>query len=116
MTQSVGVPATTFGLYLGGKAHTREEWLNIESLRTGLPGGTRTAESLEWLLTTGNEKDTAEEKYFRMEGIAAEVISLLQEQELTRADCGDLEKHAYSVNDGIRDSQTRNLSIFWCVG
>ena len=34
---SVGVPATTFGLYLGGKAHTREEWLNIESLRTGLP-------------------------------------------------------------------------------
>ena len=81
-----------------------------------LPGGTRTAESLEWLLTTGNEKDTAEEKYFRMEEIAAEVISLLQEQELTRADCGDLEKHAYSVNDGIRDSQTRNLSIFWCVG
>ena len=34
---STGVPATTFGLYLGGKAHTREEWLNIESLRTGLP-------------------------------------------------------------------------------
>ena len=33
---SLGIPATTFGLYLGGKAHTREEWLNIESLRTGL--------------------------------------------------------------------------------
>ena len=34
---ATGVPATTFGLYIGGKAHTREEWLNIESLRTGLP-------------------------------------------------------------------------------
>lgn len=33
---SLGIPATTFGLYLGGKAHTREEWLNIESLRKGL--------------------------------------------------------------------------------
>lgn len=32
-----GIPATTFGLYVGGKAHTREEWLDIESLRTGLP-------------------------------------------------------------------------------
>ena len=34
---SLGIPAATFGLYLGGKAHTREEWLDIESLRTGLP-------------------------------------------------------------------------------
>ena len=34
---SMGIPATTFGMYVGGKAHTREEWLNIESLRTGLP-------------------------------------------------------------------------------
>ena len=34
---ATGVPATTFGLYIGGRAHTREEWLSIESLRTGLP-------------------------------------------------------------------------------
>ena len=36
-----------------------------------------------------------------IEGIAADVIDELIGQELTKANCGDLEKHAYSVNDGI---------------
>lgn len=33
---SMGIPAVTFGLYQGGGAHTREEWLDIESLKPGL--------------------------------------------------------------------------------
>lgn len=33
---SLGVPATTFGLYLGAKSHTREEYIEIESLKPGL--------------------------------------------------------------------------------
>ena len=77
--------------------------------------GEETARSLEWLLTTGNDEKTAEDKYFCMEGIAADVIEKLQEQELTEAVCGDLEKHAYSVNDGIKDSTIRNLSVLVCV-
>ena len=36
---SLGIPAATFGLYYGEKEHTREEWLDIESLRTGLTLG-----------------------------------------------------------------------------
>ena len=36
-------------------------------------------------------------------------------QGLTKADCGDLEKHAYSVNDSIGDSQLRNLHILAAV-
>ncbi len=36
---SLGVPAVTFGLYLGGKEHTREEFLEIESLQPGLKIG-----------------------------------------------------------------------------
>ena len=39
------------------------------------------------------------------------MIDELQRQELTKAICGDLEKHAYSVNDGITDAQIRNLHI-----
>jgi hypothetical protein len=39
------------------------------------------------------------------------VIDELQEQALTEAICGDLEKHAYSVNDRIRDAEIRNLHI-----
>ena len=30
---------------------------------------------------------------------------------LTQANCGDLEKHAYSVNDGGADGALRNLHI-----
>ena len=33
---SQGIPAATFGLYQGGGAHTREEWLDIASLKPGL--------------------------------------------------------------------------------
>ena len=80
-----------------------------------LPGGEDLGRSLEWLLTTDNSGELAEDKYFCMEGIASDVIGQLQEQGLTEATCGDLEKHAYSVNDGIRDSNIRNLHILYCV-
>ena len=73
------------------------------------------AELLEYLLTTDNEKDTKDEKIDVMEGIAADVIGELQAQGLTQAVCGDLEKHAYSVNDRIADAQIRNMHILAAV-
>ena len=73
------------------------------------------AELLEYLLTTDNEKDTRDEKIDVMEGIAADVIGELQAQGLTQAVCGDLEKHAYSVNDRITDPQIRNMHILAAV-
>ena len=42
---------------------------------------------------------------------ASAVIGALMDQGLTQANCGDLEKHAYSVNDGIADGNLRNLHI-----
>ena len=36
-------------------------------------------------------------------------------QGLSEAACGDLEKHAYSVNEGIRDAAVRNLHILAAV-
>ena len=89
------------------------KWI-FRALKT-LPGGEDLGRSLEWLLTTDNSEAMAEDKYFCMEGIASEIIGQLQEQGLTEAVCGDLEKHAYSVNDGIRDSNIRNLHILYCV-
>ena len=80
-----------------------------------LPGGEDLARSLEWLISTGNEDGIAEDKYFCMEGIASGVIDQLQEQGLTEAVCGDLEKHAYSVNDSVRDAGIRNLNVMVCV-
>jgi len=80
-----------------------------------LPEGEELGRSLEWLLTTGNEEPLAEDKYFCMEGICSQIIDLLQDRQLTEAVCGDLEKHAHSVNDGIRDGEIRNLNILYCV-
>lgn len=80
-----------------------------------LPRLSITAELLEYLLTTDNEEETASEKYAVMEGIAADIIGELQAQSLTQAVCGDLEKHAYSVNDRISDVQIRNLHILAAV-
>ena len=73
------------------------------------------AELMEYLLTTGNEAETAEEKYNVMEGIAADIIEELMEQQLTGAICQDLEKHAYSVNDGIEDPALRNMHVLAAV-
>ena len=33
---SLGIPAVAFGVYVGGGAHTREEWLKRDSLKQGL--------------------------------------------------------------------------------
>lgn len=73
------------------------------------------SETLEFLITTENNIDLAETKYYIIEDAASTVISALQDQHLTEAVCGDLEKHAYSVNDGIKDQYIRNLSIFHTV-
>ena len=74
-----------------------------------------TAETLEYLLTTGNDGDLAESKYDMIESTAADVIDELMDQGLTKAVCGDLEKHAYSVNDGIEDGDVRNLHILYTI-
>lgn len=76
-----------------------------------LPKLSLLAELCEYLITTDNAEEQAESKYDVMEGIAADVIDELLDQGLTKADCGDLEKHAYSVNDGIEDAGIRNLHI-----
>ena len=73
------------------------------------------AELLEWLITTGNEPEQAEEKADVIEAIAADIIDELQAQGLTQAICGDLEKHAYSVNDGIAGADLRNAHILAAV-
>jgi hypothetical protein len=50
-----------------------------------------------------------------MEGVAADVIGELRRQGLTKADSGDLEKHARSVNDAIADGDIRNLHILAAI-
>ena len=83
---------------------------SFKALRS-LPKLSLLAELLEYLMTTDNEAEMAQEKYRVIEGIAADVIDELADQKITKAICQDLEKHAYSVNDSITDGEVRNLHI-----
>lgn len=74
------------------------------------------AEIMEYLITTGNDDSMAKDKYFMIEDTAGSVIEELMNQNLTKATCGDLEKHAYSVNDSIADADIRNRNILCCIG
>lgn len=69
------------------------------------------AETLELLLTTDNGGEMARAKADMAENLSGRIISVLQDQDLTQAVCGDLEKHAYSVNDRIADPELRNAHI-----
>ena len=80
-----------------------------------LPRLSLLAELMEYLLTTDNDAEMAAAKADVIEGVAADLIGELRGQGLTKADCGDLEKHAYSVNDTIADGEIRNLNILVAV-
>ena len=73
------------------------------------------AETFEYLITTSNDSEFIETKYDLIEDAAASIIDELQNQGITKAICGDLEKHAYSVNDCIENSTVRNLNVLTCV-
>ena len=76
-----------------------------------LPVFSELAEPLSFLINSNNAPDTAEEKYTLIEDLAGVFIAELMDQAITKASCGDLEKHAYSVNDHIQDGEIRNLHI-----
>lgn len=87
---------------------------SFKALRS-LPILSKEADVFEYLIINGNSAKLAEEKYYAIEGVAADIIDELAEQNLTKAICGDLEKHAYSVNDGVGDPAIRNLHILAAV-
>lgn len=80
-----------------------------------LPRLSLLAELMEYLLTTDNDAEMAAEKARVIEGVAADVIAELRRQGLTRSKSGDLEKHAYSVNDSVTDGDIRNLHVLTTV-
>ena len=98
---------------LGGRYMPFYKW-RFRALRE-LPLLSGVASSLEQLLTTPNTPETANEKQFIIEEIASQIITVLNERRITKAICGDLEKHAYSVNDCIKDNNLRNAGILYGV-
>lgn len=82
---------------------------------SSLPTFAVLGDALSSLLFGEDTKEAARRKTDTVESVCAYMISVLQDQGLTEATCLDLEKHAYSVNDGIADGDLRNLHILAAV-
>lgn len=63
----------------------------------------------------GRQKVIEREKSCLIEEISSDIIGKLKDQGLTGTVCGDLEKHAYSVNDHIENGEIRNMHILTAI-
>ena len=82
-----------------------------------LTGTEELSEKLSFLLSGDNSDEAVVgQKSGIIEEIASETITRLRDNGLTDAECRDLEKHAYSVNDRIADGTVRNMNILIAVG
>ncbi len=94
---------------LNGKYMPYYKW-QFRALRD-LPNGDFFADSLEFLISTDNGTENANIKNEIINNVGEEIINILKQKEITKATCNDLEKHAYSVNDFIKDGDLRNTHI-----
>ena len=69
------------------------------------------AEALEQLISTPNGPEDIPIKKRIIEDTALAVAALLREEGLSAVPDGELEAHAYAVNDRIRDGELRNMHI-----
>lgn len=88
---------------------------SFRALRELIGGKTYAGKLTKLLYGDNSSSEMAEEKYYTIESIASDIIEELQELDLTEAICADLEKHAYSVNDRIKDANIRNMHILTAV-
>lgn len=73
------------------------------------------ASDLEYLLSSGNGADEFAKKQSLIEKISVRVIEELTSQGLTKLKSDSVERHAYCVNDCIKDAEIRNLNILYAV-
>ena len=73
------------------------------------------ADTLSFLLSTGNEDPLRIEKEIQIEKISVQVSELLRTQELPGITGTNLKTLAYAVNDRIRDPYLRNQHILSAV-
>ena len=94
---------------LNGKYCPFYKWM-FRGMRD-LPVLSELEQPLVYLLETGNEKRDVETKEGIIEDAASMLIAELKKQELTDAMCNNLDTHAYSVTDKIKDGFLRNMHV-----
>lgn len=73
------------------------------------------SDDLYMLMTTDNKGNSGKRKQDAIEKIAENIVEELKNRGITKATCNDLEQHAISINDFIKDANIRNLNIMYCV-
>ncbi len=69
------------------------------------------AESLEFLISSGNHAETAAQKSQLIEVICSDITEELKRQKLTQIPTTEMEQQAYAVNNTIKDNNIRNMHI-----
>ncbi len=69
------------------------------------------SDDLEYLISSGNDSNEASNKILTVDSIGETVIRELKNQSLTKYNGSELEGHAYSVNNAVKDGDIRNLHI-----
>jgi len=80
-----------------------------------LPMLSQLAKPLEYLISCGNNENTIRKKTELIEHICNAIVAELKKQELTKYKGAELEGHAYSVNDAVKDNYVRNLHVMYGV-
>ena len=83
----------------------------FRALRNGGEKRKEQAGRLERILYGESDEESALDREALIADLAQDVAEELQEKGLTDATCCDLEQHAYSVEDRIRDADIRNMHI-----
>ncbi len=80
-----------------------------------LPQLSQLEKSLEYLMSSGNNREEVSRKEATIEQICHDVVAVLREQWLTTYGGTEMEGHAYAVNNTIPDGNIRNLHILYAV-
>ena len=70
-------------------------------------------DSLEYLISSPNTEPQKKQEIIEL--VCKEVAGTLFKEGLTKLSTAELEPQAYSVNDGIKDPEIRNLSVLYGV-
>lgn len=76
-----------------------------------LPVLSELEDALVGLIEIENSPKTIDDKIEIIEDVARLIIDEYKRQGLTKATCNNLESHAYSILDGVKNSEIRNIHI-----
>ena len=80
-----------------------------------LPILSHLSKDLEYLLSSPNDEQSVKIKVDKIEKICDDIARELIEQNLSDETGNDLERHAYAVNDNVKDHVIRTKNVLWAI-